>query len=249
MPRCSAILGLVLLFGALVVSEGLTADSDGPKDGAQKTATPSGPSSDQATLTELHNKRDKAQAELDAVNQPKTLAAGAPAGTSQEELLERRTLLHHIVRNLDEQIDDTLRLEQARRQRNQAPESSSAAPAPEESPPYSVFFADQLWDTIYSLHLAVEGLQSQQSLIELRSGRARDALQATEERLRQVSERLESAKGTVDDRQRWLRDLETLRQKAAAVLLQATELSKTRIGEELSDAKARLESAEHLLAV
>jgi small-conductance mechanosensitive channel len=248
MPRCSAILGLVLLFGALVVSEGLTADSDGPKDGAQKTATPSGPSSDQATLTELHNKRDKAQAELDAVNQPKTLAAGAPAGTSQEELLERRTLLHHIVRNLDEQIDDTLRLEQARRQRNQAPESSSAAPAPEESPPYSVFFADQLWDTIYSLHLAVEGLQSQQSLIELRSGRARDALQATEERLRQVSERLESAKGTVDDRQRWLRDLETLRQKAAAVLLQATELSKTRIGEELSDAKARLESAEHRLA-
>jgi small-conductance mechanosensitive channel len=248
MPRCSAILGLVLLFGALVVSEGLTADSDGPKDGAQKTATPSGPSSDQATLTELHNKRDKAQAELDAVNQPKTLAAGAPAGTSQEELLERRTLLHHIVRNLDEQIDDTLRLEQARRQRNQAPKSSSAAPAPEESPPYSVFFADQLWDTIYSLHLAVEGLQSQQSLIELRSGRARDALQATEERLRQVSERLESAKGTVDDRQRWLRDLETLRQKAAAVLLQATELSKTRIGEELSDAKARLESAEHRLA-
>ena len=248
MPRCSAILGLVLLFGSLVVSEGLTADSDGPKDGAQKTATPSGPSSDQATLTELHNKRDKAQAELDAVNQPKTLAAGAPAGTSQEELLERRTLLHHIVRNLDEQIDDTLRLEQARRQRNQPPESSSAAPAPEESPPYSVFFADQLWDTIYSLHLAVEGLQSQQSLIELRSGRARDALQATEERLRQVSERLESAKGTVDDRQRWLRDLETLRQKAAAVLLQATELSKTRIGEELSDAKARLESAEHRLA-
>jgi small-conductance mechanosensitive channel len=248
MPRCSAILGLVLLFGFLVVSEGLTADSDGPKDGAQKTATPSGPSSDQATLTELHNKRDKAQAELDAVNQPKTLAAGAPAGTSQEELLERRTLLHHIVRNLDEQIDDTLRLEQARRQRNQPPESSSAAPAPEESPPYSVFFADQLWDTIYSLHLAVEGLQSQQSLIELRSGRARDALQATEERLRQVSERLESAKGTIDDRQRWLRDLETLRQKAAAVLLQATELSKTRIGEELSDAKARLESAEHRLA-
>ena len=248
MPRCSAILGLVLLFGSLVVSEGLTADSDGPKDGAQKTATPSGPSSDQATLTELHNKRDKAQAELDAVNQPKTLAAGAPAGTSQEELLERRTLLHHIVRNLDEQIDDTLRLEQARRQRNQPPESPSTAPAPEESPPYSVFFADQLWDTIYSQHLAVEGLQSQQSLFELRSGRARDGLQATEERLRQLSERLESAKGTVDDRQRWLRDLETLRQKAAAVLLQATELSKTRIGEELSDAKARLESAEHRLA-
>jgi len=246
-PRCSAILGLVLLFGSLVTSEGLSADPDGSKDKAQKTASPSGPSSDRATLAELHGKRDKAQAEFDAVNQPKTLTAGAPPGTSQEELLERRTLLHHIVRNLDEQIDDTLRLEQARRQRTQPAESPSATPPPEESPPYSVVFADQLWDTIFSLHLAVEGLQSQLSLIELRSGRAKDTLLAAEERLRQVSERLESAKGTADDRQRWLRDLETLRQRAAAALLQATELSKTRIGEELSDVKARLDSAEHRL--
>jgi small-conductance mechanosensitive channel len=222
--------------------------NEGSKDAPKETAA--APSSAQA-LADIRAKREKAQQELDAVNQSKTLAAGAPPATPQEELLERRTLLHHIVRSLDEQINDTVRLEETRRRRSEAPVSTSARPgsASEESPPYSVFFADRLWDTGFSLRLTVEGLQAQLTLIELRSGRARESLQASEERLRQAAERLESARGTrSDDRQRWLRDLETLRQRAAAALLQATELSKTRLGEELSEARARLESADHRLA-
>ena len=47
------------------------------------------------------------------------------------------------------------------------------------------------------------------------------------------------------ERQRWLRDLETLRRRAAAAQLQAAELSKNRLGEELTDAQARLESLDH----
>lgn len=245
--RSLAVLGFILLLVSVPAADGLTEDGNGEKSAKHEPAAPPDHSADQA---EVQKKRDKAQAELDAVNQPKTLAAGAPSGTPQEELLERRTLLHHIVRSLDEQIDNSSRLEQARRRRADVDATAAAAAGtPAESPPYSVFFADQLWDTTFSLRLAVEGLQSQLSLIELRSGRARESLQSAEERLRQVSERLESTHGTAtDDRQRWLRDLETLRQRAAAALLQATELSKTRIGEELSDTKARLESAEHRLA-
>ena len=248
MPRCAAVVPLVLLLNALLASETLSAGNESSKDAPKETTAP--PTSDQV-LAEIRSKREKAQQELDAVNQPTTLASGAPAGTSQEELLERRTLLHHIVRSLDEQIDDTVRLEQTRRRRSEGPDSTDVAPESpqEESPPYSVFFADRLWDTGFSLRLTVEGLQSQLTLIELRSSRARESLQASEERLRQDAERLESAHGTVSERQRWLRDLETLRQRAAAALLQATELSKTRLGEELSEARARLESVDHRLAV
>ncbi|HEV2173232.1 MAG TPA: hypothetical protein VGR71_06685 [Nitrospira sp.] len=47
-----------------------------------------------APADELWNKRAQAEAELQAVSQPKTLAAGAPSGTPQDELVERRTLLH-----------------------------------------------------------------------------------------------------------------------------------------------------------
>src|SRR5689334_3342082 len=196
MPRCPAVLLLILLFKLFIASDTMSAGTETAKDAPQATTAQAAPSSDQA-LGEIRSKREKAQQELDAVNQPKTLAAGAPPGTSQEELLERRTLLHHIVRSLDEQIDDSVRLEQARRRRGEGSDAASAPQSAEgESPPYSVFFADRLWDTAFSLRLTVEGLQSQLALIELRSGRAREALQASEERLRQAAERLESAHGT-----------------------------------------------------
>jgi small-conductance mechanosensitive channel/predicted nucleic acid-binding Zn-ribbon protein len=246
LPSCSPILAMVVLLE--FSSGGWTADavaSQEPPPEATATATPP----DHTSPSDLRAKREKAQAELDAVSQPKTLATGAPPGTPEEELLERRRLLHHIVRSLDEQIDDTLRLEQARRHRDEVADSSkeSQQSTPAESSP-SVFTADQLWDTAFSLRLTVEGLQSQLSLIELRSTHARESLLAAEERLRQASEQLEAKKGTAaEERQRWIRDLETLRQRAAAAQLQAAEISKTRIQEERSDARARLESAQQRL--
>ena len=202
----------------------------------------------QDALGALRGKRAEAEAELQAVNQPATLAAGAPIGSPQNELLERRTLFHLIIRSVDEQIDDTLRLEQTRQRRAEFTKTQSDATNPSESPPYSIFFADQLWDTSFSLRLAVEGLHSQLSLTELRFNRARESLLAAEAGLRQASERAETAKGSPGvSRERWLRDLEALRQRAAAAMLQAAELSKTRVQEELEDARARLGSAERQL--
>lgn len=205
-------------------------------------------SDSQVALDALRGKRAEAEVELQAVNQPETLAAGAPIGTPQNELLERRTLLHLIIRSVDEQIDDTLRWEQTRQRRAEFTKTQSDATNPAESPPYSIFFADQLWDTSFSLRLAVEGLHSQLSLTELRFNRARESLLAAEAGLRQASERAEAAKGSPGvSRERWLRDLEALRQRAAAAMLQAAELSKTRVQEELEDARARLGSAERQL--
>src|SRR5262245_28208703 len=194
-------------------------------------------------VDELREKRTQAAAELQAVSRPDSLAAGAPSGTPQDELLERRTLLHLIIRSIDEQTDDTLRSEQTRQHRVDVSKSQAETPLA-ESPPYSIFFADQLWDAVFSLRLTVEGIRSQIDLIELRSDHARESLMVAEERLRQTSERAESTKGSPHaDRQRWLRDLEALRQRAAAATLQAAELSKTRLQEELADARARLEAA------
>ena len=199
----------------------------------------------QPPIDELREKRAQADAELQAISRPKTLAAGAPSGTPQDELLERRTLLHLIVRSEDEQIDDAQRLEQTRQRRT---ESRTDSNNPAESPPYSIFFADQLWDNAFSVRLAVEGLQSQLSLTELRFNRARESLLAAEEGLRQAAERAEAATGSPgSERQSWLRDLQALRHRAAAAMLQAAELSKTRLQEDLSDARARLQSAERRL--
>jgi small-conductance mechanosensitive channel len=238
-----------MLFVAFATPEHLTAETDPAKNGGTDTAAVPSLAIDETAIADLRTKRAKAQAEFDAISKPDALAAGAPSATPREELLERRTLLHHILRSLDEEIDNMLRLEQARRYRAEFAKSSSAAEAPDESPTYSVFSADQLWDTAYSLRLAVEGLQSQLSLIELRATHARQSLQASEERLRQASEHLESTKGTASDgRQRWIRDLETFRQRAAAAEVQAAEVSRIRIAEELADYRGRLASAEQKLA-
>ena len=98
-PSCSAIIGMAVLLGFSLVSDGVTADV-APSKKASHDAAATTPATEQTPLEELRAKRQKVQAELDTVSQPKTLAAGAPPGSPREELLERRTLLHHIFRLL-----------------------------------------------------------------------------------------------------------------------------------------------------
>ena len=247
-PIRSVIFVLAVLLATVVAMEFVAAEPDVSPSAVQDNAAASAAPVNEKALAEVRTKREKAEGELDAISKRENLAAGAPPGTPQEELIERRTLLLHIVHSLDEQTDNMLRLEEARRHRAEVATSSNAVETPKETPPYSVFYADHLWDGVFSLRLAVEGLRSQLSLTELRSNHAREALQSAQERLRQSSEKLESTKGTASDRQRWLHDLETFRERAAAGELQAAELSKTRLDEELSDTRGRLESAERRLA-
>ena len=94
---------------------------------------------------------------------------------------------------------------------------------------------------MHSLNLAVEGLQSQRELLTLRFEQAREALATAEERLRQASERLETAKDPGQaGRERRGYELVALRARAASVLLQAAQLSIRRVEEELDGTKARL---------
>ena len=117
-----------------------------PGQSTDKTDHPT----DERTLNELRDKRAKANSELEAVSKPQILATGAPTGTPEDELHERQTLLLQIVRSIDEQIDDTLRLGQTRQHRAEFTHSLGDSKEPAEQPPYSIFFADQLWDSIFS---------------------------------------------------------------------------------------------------
>ena len=208
---------------------------------AEKKAAGASQAGDDALLAELRDKRQRAEAELNAVSQPATLGHGAPPGMPQEELLERRSLLQQIARGYDEQIDDLQRLKEAQQRHEEISRTSQEWKGFPESPPYPVFLADQLWDTLFSLRLAAEGLESQLGLIALRFDRARDALKTAEERLRQASERLEATTDPAQaSRQRWIRDLEDLRRRAASVAVNGAESSKKRVEQELADTQARL---------
>lgn len=217
---------------------------------ASETDKAKGPdiASDAGRLGELRDKRQQAQAELTAISRPGTKDKIVPSGATQEELQERRSLLEQVVRGYDEQLSDADRLKEAQQRHADIVRSGSEWKGFADPPPYSILFADQLWDTAYSLQLAVDGLQSQLDLLTLRFDRAREALTAADERVRQASERLEAAKDPARAaRERWLRDLDILRKQAASVMLSAAELSKTRVQEELADTRARLAFARRQL--
>ena len=238
---------LAFLCLCLALPRALQAETAQDNTNQTESAKSSDPNQEAAQVEELRDRREKAQAELDAVTEPARLSAGVPSEATQEELQERQGLLEQILRSYDEQMNDRLRLQEARQRHADTTRANSEWTGFTDPPPYSLLVTDQLWDAVYSLRLTVEGLQSQLDLLSLRFERARGALTASEERLRQASEKLESVKDAQAARQRWLRDLEDVRKRAAAVRVSAAELSKTRVEEELADAKARLAFAQRQL--
>ena len=187
----------------------------------------------------LRDRRTRAQTELDAIRE--AFSSKRPTDAVPAEQQERLALLEQIVRSYDEQLSDLQRLEEARQRHADIDRSSTEWKGFPDPPPYSIFLADQLWETVYSLKRAVEGLQSQRELLTLRFEQAREALGTAEERLRQSSERLETAKGPAQaDRERREYELNALRAQAASVMVEATLLSRKRVEEELDAAKARL---------
>lgn len=198
-------------------------------------------------LSALGTRRKAAQADLNAVRQ--SLSSKNLVGTMKERQLERQALLEQIVRGYDEQVSEFQRLTEARQRHADILRNSTEWKGMPDPPPYSLFLADQLWDAVYSLELAVEGLQSQRELLTLRFEQAREALGTAEERVRQASERREAAKDpTHVEQERHLHDLVVLRAQVASILLEAAQLSRRRVQEELDGAKARLMFEQRRLA-
>lgn len=187
----------------------------------------------------LRERRKQAQTDLNALRA--SLASKSLTGAAQEEQQERQALLEQIIRGYDEQLSDFQRLAEARQRHAEIVRGSSEWKGFPEPSPYSIFLADQLWDTVHSLKLAAEGLQSQRELLTLRFEQAREALTAGEERMRQASERLETAEHAGQaGRERRDYELAALRARVASVLLEAAQLSTRRVEEELDGTKAQL---------
>lgn len=197
-------------------------------------------------ITSLHERRNQAHTELNAIREP--LTSKSVTGAARDRQQDREALLEQIVRGYEEQLSDFQRLTEARQRHADIDRGSSEWKGFPEPPPYSIFQADQVWDTVHSLKLAAEGLQSHRELLTLRFEQAREALTTAEERLRQASERFETAKDSGEaDRERREYELAALRARAAAVLLEAAQLSTRRVEEELAGIKAQLAFEERRL--
>lgn len=236
----SLCLALILAAGSSPVADRLAAQQ-APAPPAEQTPGGEEPTSSDIDSASFREKREEAQVALNAISERGSATSLVPRDATQEERQEQRSLLEQIIRGYDELLSDSQRLAEARQRHADTSRTSSEWKGFPESPPYSIFVADQLWDAAYSLKLAMEGLQSQLDLLTLRYERARQSLTAAEEGLRQASERLEAAKDSpTAARERWLHELSVLRKQAAAVMVQAAELSKRRVEEELAETRTRL---------
>ena len=234
---------LILALGLAGVGSPHSAHAAEPNPTMSASQADQGPSGashpgeiDVATLRE---RRKQAQTDLNALRE--SLASESVVDQARAERQERQALLEQIVRGYDEQLSDFQRLTEARQRYADIVRGNSEWKGFPEPSPYSIFLADQLWDAVYSLKLAAEGLQSQRELLMLRFEQARESLTTAEERLRQASERLETVKDPGQaDRERREYELAHLRTRAASIVLEAAQLSISRVEEELDGTKARL---------
>lgn len=240
-------LGLLLIYAFGFVGFDRLSEQSVHADVFNRTISASQESSSQAgdskpeeiDLSVLDSRRKEVQTELNAVRQ--FLTSKNLVDTVREVQQERQTLLEQMIRGYDEQLNDVQRFTEARQRHADTVRDNNEWNGITEPPPYSLFLADQMWDGVYSIEHAVEGLQSQRELLTLRFDQAREALAMAEEHLRQASERLEAAKASgYLDRERRLHDLATLRTREASVLLEAAQFSQKRVEEELDGTQARL---------
>src|SRR5574337_1143602 len=213
-----------------------------------KPAPPDPPSLEEQ-IRQLRERLTAAETDLNSIGTSGALEAGAPSGTPENELLERRSFLYQSARAYELQLEDTQKLQQAHTRREQVERENREWTDFPDPPPYSVLIVDSLRDRTRSLKRTVELLESKLAATTRAAERSEEALKAAEQRLRLASEQLEMVKDqTQTTRLTWLRDLAHLRSRAmAASAAMLTQSVKAR-QEELTEAKARLAFAQRQLA-
>jgi potassium-dependent mechanosensitive channel len=219
-----------------------------------ESAKQKAPTSEQPTpetaMAELRKKLSAAEAELNEVSASGALGKGAPLEVPHNELVERRSLLQKLVRAYGRQIEDSEKLEQARQRRRKVERASSEWKGFPTPPPYSILMVDDLRDSAQSVRRAVDNAQARLALTERMAQRNKALLNTTDERLRQASEELESARDPVRAAGlAWKRDLWRLRNRVAAATATMTEMARKQDEEELAETRQQLAFIERQLAV
>lgn len=251
MRRWPLIISVLLILSPSVAPTQSPVRLPGLSGGGNATGKPAvpDPPSPEEQIRQLRERLTAAETDLNSVGTSGTLEAGAPSGTPENELLERRSFLYQLARAYEQQLEDTQKLQQAHTRREQVERENREWTDFPDPPPYSVLIVDSLRDRTRSLKRTVELIESKLAATTRAAERSEEALKAAEQRLRLAAEQLEMVKDqTQTTRLTWLRDLAQLRSRAmAASAAMLTQSVKAR-QEESAEAKARLALAQRQLA-
>ena len=208
-----------------------------------------GPGPD-AVVADLQSKRAAAEKELSQIDSPATMRKGAPSGTPDARVMERRSLLQQLVQIYEQHLDALRNLEHMRPRVREAERQDKEWDGFPAQPPLSVLKVDELRDAARSMALTSQGIQTRLTMTESLADNTQRNLKASQERARQVSERLE---GVQDPAKRealtWDRELAQLHERVEAARAGMLEADNRQIQEELTEARHRIALLDRQLSV
>ena len=211
-------------------------NSNGPSP--KGSADESEPSS---LVSDLQSKRTAAEKELSEISSPQTLRKGAPPGTTDARLMERRSLLQQLVQIYEQHLDALRKLDLLRLRVREIERQNKVWDGFPTSPPYSVLMIDELRDAARSMALTEQGIQTRLTMTESLADSTRRNLKAAQEQARQVSEKLEGVEDPVKREVLiWERDMAQLRERVESARTGMLNADKTQVQEELTEAQQRI---------
>jgi len=170
-----------------------------------------------------------------------TAMTHAPAGVSLQDVATQRALLSRLVRLLEQQLGNAEELETTKNRRAELARKAQAWTRFAEPPPYSILLPDRLREELQTEQLKRASGEAAVSTIDQLISDNRNELTQTEERIRQVNERLEGAKdSTGAARLSWQRELERLRSQVAAASLGVLDSERQLRQEALEESRIRV---------
>jgi small-conductance mechanosensitive channel len=195
----------------------------------------------EAVVAEIQSKRAAAENELNEIKSPQALRKGAPAGATDAQVMERRSLLQQLVQIYEQHLDALRNLGQMRQRAQDAEREEKEWDGFPAEPPYSVLKVDELRDAARSMALTAEGVQTRLSMTESLAESTQRNLKASQERVRRLSERLEGMQDPAKlEALTWDRDLAQLRERVEAARAGMLEADKKPIQEEVTEARHRM---------
>ena len=188
--------------------------------------------------------------ELERIEAPGGLAAGAPPNTLPRELNRRRFLLLQLVRNYELSLAEQGKLREAQRQHTELERRIREGAGFSEKPPYSFQLVEDLRKRVQTAGQRIKVIESRQMINAQKQENRQAAVREAEEQLRRLQEQQERSRGAIDTRSlAWQRDQANLARRAAATGVAALELSGRRLAEELATTRKEFTFLEQQLEV
>ncbi len=218
----------------LLLALALPVRAESPADIAATPTVAPAPVTDGPTVASVQVRLEAARKELTDLQY-----APLPDGATPEDGITRRAVLQDHVRILQRYVDVLREMENVRERATDFAARPTTWPGAKLGPPFPVRLVDELREAVRALEQKIESAVATLQLAARNQEEAQQALQITEARLRQASERAEKVGTAMPPREIWFRELNRIRSRVGTSSLGLLEAERALAEQELAEHRAR----------